>query len=67
MSNSLFEDQPKKEPKTKEKKFVRIKVNSTKEEFSTILQRVQKGELKWSFYGTDGETGYQHYEVLKNN
>lgn len=67
MSNNIIGNESKKEVKVKEKKFVRVKANSTKDEYSAILQRVQKGELKWSFYGTDGETGYQHYEVLKNN
>jgi len=67
MANDLFDDKSKKEIKAKEKKFVKLKASSTKEEFSTILQKVQKGELKWSFYATEGDTGYQYYEVLKNN
>jgi len=45
----------------KESDFVKIKLNSKKEDYALILQRVQKGELKWSYYATEGETGYQYY------
>jgi len=45
----------------KESDFVKIKLNSKKEDYALILQRVQKGELKWCYYATEGETGYQYY------
>jgi hypothetical protein len=45
----------------KESDFVKIKLDSKKEDFNLIMQRIQKGELKWSYYATEGDTPYQYY------
>jgi len=45
----------------KESDFVKIKLDSKKEDYVLILQRIQKGELKWSYYATEGDTPYQYY------
>jgi|LauGreDrversion4_2_1035121.scaffolds.fasta_scaffold414045_3 hypothetical protein len=45
----------------KESDFVKIKLDSKKEDYALILQRVQKGELKWAYYATEGDKEYQYY------
>jgi hypothetical protein len=44
-------------------KFVKVSQNSKK--FTEIGKRVQKGEIKFAFYGIDGNIGYHYYKVLK--
>jgi len=51
--------------KSKEKKFVKLNASANKDEINAIQRRVKNGELKWSFYATDGDIGYHFYEVLK--
>ena len=65
--NNLFKDsepQPKVE-KVKEKKYIKLKIDSPKEEYAVMLQRIAKGELRWAFFGVENDKEYQFYEVLK--
>ena len=45
-------------------KFVRVSTNAKQEEFKAIGDRVQLGELKWSYYVSDGGNGSHYYLVL---
>jgi hypothetical protein len=46
-------------------KFERHKAFGDLIKQSEISEKVKNGELKWSYYALDGETGYQYYQVLK--
>jgi hypothetical protein len=48
-----------------EEKYVKIKSDASKEEFRVIGERVQKGELKWSHYCSDGPVGAHYYTEIK--
>jgi hypothetical protein len=56
---------PKPTVKYYEEKYVKIKSDATKEEFRAIGERVQKGELKWSHYCSDGPVGAHYYAEVK--
>jgi hypothetical protein len=52
-------------PKTKSPDYVRISENSQASKFKEMGERIQRGEIKWSFYGIDGNVGYHYYLKLK--
>lgn len=50
---------------SKEPKWVKIPLVKEKEkEFKEVGDRVQKGEVKWSHFSTEGDVGYHFYLVL---
>ena len=51
--------------KTKSPEYVRISENSQASKFKEMGERIQRGEIKWSFYGIDGNVGYHYYRKLK--
>lgn len=51
--------------KSTNKDYVRISENSQASKFKEMGEKVQKGELKWSFYAIDGNVGYHYYVKLK--
>jgi len=55
----------KRTPKTKSPDYVRISENSQASKFKEMGERIQRGEIKWSFYGIDGNVGYHYYLKLK--
>lgn len=56
----------KKKPKIveAEEKYVRILMGAPVEDYKRIGVKVLDGKLKWSYYGCDGDKGYQYYLVL---
>lgn len=48
-----------------EGQFIKIKADANKEELGVILKRVNSGELKWAYYATEGDVGYQYYSIIK--
>jgi|688.fasta_scaffold374778_2 hypothetical protein len=46
-------------------KIVKICEGSKQEEYKAIVERVQRGEIKWLYYATDGNKGCQYYQVIK--
>lgn len=55
----------KRTPKTKSPDYVRISENSQESKFKEMGEKIQRGEIKWSFYGIDGNVGYHYYLKLK--
>ena len=55
----------KRTPKTKSPEYIRISENSQSTKFKEMGERIQRGEIKWSFYGIDGNVGYHYYLKLK--
>ena len=55
----------KRTPKSKSPYYVRISENSQASKFKEMGERIQSGEIKWSFYGIDGNVGYHYYLKLK--
>lgn len=55
----------KRTPKTKSPEYIRISENSQATKFKEMGERIQRGEIKWSFYGIDGNVGYHYYLKLK--
>jgi hypothetical protein len=53
----------KKKPNNPE--YVRISENAKASKFNEMGERIQKGEIKWSFYSIDGNIGYHNYLKLK--
>ena len=45
--------------------YIRISEKSTQEKFKEIGLKVQKGLVKFSYYGTDNNIGYFYYLKLK--
>jgi hypothetical protein len=63
------EPEPPKERKPRAKasddKYVRVATNAKQEETRAIGERVQRGELKWSYYAGESDKGYHYYLVIK--
>jgi len=51
--------------KNKTYEYVRVSENAKKARFVEMGERVQNGELKWSYYAIDGNVGYHYYRKLK--
>jgi len=51
--------------KNKTYEYVRVSENAKNARFAEMGERVQKGELKWSYYAIDGNVGYHYYRKLK--
>jgi len=47
------------EEKKSSEKYVKIATGS--KEFSAVGDRIQKGELKWSYYSEENDKGYHFY------
>ena len=46
-------------------KYIKISADAKSEEFKALGERVQKGEIKWSYYVMEGEKGFHYYIILK--
>ena len=55
-----------KEEKVGDDKFIKLAEDATSEEFKTIGDRVQKGEVRWHHYAVDGNKNYHHYLIIKS-
>jgi hypothetical protein len=44
-----------------EGKFERCKLFGDLNKRNEIIDKVKNGQLKWSFYGIDGDNGYHYY------
>ena len=51
--------------KNKTYEYVRVSENAKNTRFVEMGEKVQKGELKWSYYAIDGNVGYHYYRKLK--
>ncbi len=40
-------------------------MESDKDQYKSICEQVQKGEIKWMYYAVDGDKGYHHYITIK--
>jgi len=49
----------------KPSKYIRIASDAPQDEFRLIGERVQRGELKWGYFASDGNKNYHHYLVVK--
>jgi hypothetical protein len=47
------------------KNIFKIAEDSPSQEFKTIGERVQKGELRWLYYAIEGNKGYHFYTIIK--
>jgi hypothetical protein len=58
---------PVEEPKESKLPFKIIKIceGSKQEEYRSIGERVQRGEIKWLYYAVDGNKGCHYYYVIK--
>lgn len=45
--------------------YIKISTKSKQDKFVAIGNRVEKKELKWSFFTTENNLTYHYYEVLK--
>ena len=45
--------------------YIKLHPKDKSDEFRTIGERVQRGELKWAYYAIDNDKGYHYYEKLK--
>lgn len=48
-----------------EKKYIKISSNETNDKFKELGERVQKKELKWSYYVIENLIGMHYYLKLK--
>ena len=46
------------------KKYVRISADEPAEKFKELGERVQKRELKWSYFTTENSIGMHYYLIL---
>ena len=63
----------KKSLKRNNREYIKVSENSKSSKFIEMGSRVQKGEVKWSYYSIDGNVGYhyylkiQQYEINRTN
>lgn len=58
--------EPEVEKRTRsENKYIRIHLGASAEEKFSINEKIKKGDIKFAFYGVDGEKGYFYYIVNK--
>jgi hypothetical protein len=53
--------------KSSKDKFLKVSANESSEFFKEIGERVQKKELKWSYYSTENNSGVHYYLILNQN
>lgn len=46
------------------KKYIRISSDESTEKFKELGERVQKKELKWSYFATENSIGMHYYLIL---
>lgn len=51
-------------PSKDSNKYIKVPDNSPRDEVKVIGERVQKGDIVWSHYSTEGDKGYNFYKVL---
>ena len=51
----------KKSLKRNNREYIKVSENSKSSKFIEMGSRVQKGEVKWSYYSIDGNVGYHYY------
>lgn len=51
--------------KRSENKYIKLALDAKAEEKKEFSDKVNKGELRFAFFGLDGDKGYHHYLVLK--
>ena len=51
--------------KKNNREYVKVSENSKSSKFVEMGEKVQKGEVKWSYYAIDGNVGYHYYLKLK--
>jgi hypothetical protein len=47
------------------REYIRVSEKSKKSKFNEMGERVQRGEVRWSYYAIDGNIGYHHYLIIK--
>jgi hypothetical protein len=47
-----------------ENKYIRLSMNPSAEEKFSINEKIKKGDIKFAFYGIDGEKGYFYYKKI---
>ncbi len=40
-------------------------MNGNQEQFKSLGDQQQRGEVKWMYYAIDGDKGYHHYLLTK--
>jgi len=53
------------EPTLKEK-FIKVGLNEPASRFAEMGEMINKKEIKWAYYASDGSNGYHYYLILKN-
>ena len=53
------------EERKKIDKYVKMATNAKSDEAKLIGDQVQRGELKWAYYASDGNIGYIYYLIIK--
>jgi hypothetical protein len=64
----VVEEEPKEvkqRAKPSENKYIRLVTDANAEERKEVSDKVKNGEVKWAFYGTEGDKGYHYYLVFK--
>jgi len=51
--------------KRAENKYIRLALDAKQDERLEISTKIKSGEIKWSFYATDGDKGYHYYQILQ--
>lgn len=46
-------------------KIIRVAMNGNQEQFKSLGDQQQRGEVKWMYYAIDGDKGYHHYLLTK--
>ena len=46
-------------------KYVKISSDAKAEEFKSIGEQVQKGEVKWAYYTIENDKGFHYYIIIK--
>ena len=50
--------------KKNNREYIKVSENSKSSKFVEMGNKVQKGEVKWSYYSVDGNVGYHYYLKL---
>jgi hypothetical protein len=58
------EQKPKVEKSKDSRKFIKMAVTQSAEEFKIIGDRVSRKELKWAYYTTENNVGVHYYLIL---
>ena len=51
-------------PKATDDKYIRIADDAKIDEFRSVGEKVQKGEVKWGYFALDSGKGYHHFLIL---